>query len=612
MSATDLARYLECHGLGLVSDKQKYRKVVALQRLTKGSVVITSRPLCNPIIFPTHRPQHCETCFQTRNSQRKVLKKASELGQQQTVELERCSVCKKRYYCDRDCFTIAWKGWHRWICTDKDMEDLDYEMLKMIAISIERLRNGAYKESEDAHIFSAAYEATAPDGIKTKTTTAIKAETRLDSDSGSETGTETEIRGLGSSPPSTWEAADKKEEPLGLTAYVFSTLLGHESISDPSLISKYRQIATRVRQQLLGSKFVFKSEISGGEPPSVTELMQYLCRFHCNNFSVHDAQLFTMAEGTFPVGALFNHSCRPNATVMYEGKLQVVRALEDIETGQEICTSYVDNGVQRLERRQLLREKYFFECRCPRCGNDQSCEKSDGLSDQDQGDSDDVSKVKQSGFRILDDLIEGNDDGPERGKNKVSGEWLTEQFKPIVLPGARFLQVPAPTLQPPSIFTRATFTSYVLHSLVPLIQTGVSEREYTSKLFEVYQTLQTTQHSHPKPFTTTVMTNATSFFNTCLEHQSWTLASKIGAFILALYLMIYPRHHPLVGLHCFTLAKSLWNDIEGGLTSVRLSHEILRLSLNILKVSHGNKGDNGSLVQEVIDFMKTVDLELGS
>ncbi|KAG0272321.1 hypothetical protein BGZ95_011932 [Linnemannia exigua] len=548
MSDAILTRHLLSHGLDLVSDSHKYRKVVALRPLNKGSVVITSRPLCNPIIFPTHRAQHCETCFRTKGSDSgSGTSTITETGG--GLELERCSVCKKRYYCDRDCFTIAWKGWHKWICPDKDMEDLDYEMLKMVVISIERLRSGAFKESKQSVTATAAAEAAS--------------------------------HGTG------------EQESLALTEYVFSTLMGHEAISDPAEITKYKDTATKIREQLIVAKFPFKSENSRGEPPSVAELMRYLCRFHCNNFSIHDSQLFTMAEGTFPVGALFNHSCRPNAIVMYEGQTQVVRTLEDIAIGQEVCTSYVDNGVQRGERRQLLRGKYYFDCLCPRCGDEESSKRGE-----------------KTGFRILDDLIEGGQDGQDG--NRVDGEWLTKQFETIILPGARSLQVPGPSLQPPTMITRSSFTSYLIHSLVPLIQTGVPEQEYTERLFEIYSALRTTPHCTPKPFTTTVMTNATSFFNTSVEHGSWALASKIGTFILALYLMVYPRHHPLVGLHCFTLAKCLWNDMEGGMTSVRLSHEILTLSRNILTVSHGRTGQNGSLVKEVEAFMRTVETELGS
>ncbi|KAF9420206.1 hypothetical protein BGZ94_009176 [Podila epigama] len=580
MSAQQLEAHLDRAGLKLVNDSHKYRKVVASKLIRKGTTIITSRPLCNPILFPTHRSQHCETCFRTKGTS------PDKQGRTPLETLERCSVCKKRYYCDRECFTVAWKGWHRWICPDKDLENLDYEMLKMVVISIERLRNGSSLSLPENN------------------------------------------------------SCIQDNEPLELTEYVFSTLMGHEAVSDHVQLSKYREIATFVRDQLIKSKFPFKSaqsqKSSGqgpytshdnsqstiqhttktGQPPSIQELMQYLCRFHCNNFSIHDSQLFTIAEGTFPIGALFNHSCRPNAIVMYEGQVQVVRALEDIAVGQEVCTSYVDNGVQRKERRLLLLEKYFFHCQCPRCVQEGELEENGeesqvGVPGRDEGvthKAPETQGTKWTGYRLLDELIEGNDDGPEGGK--VDGEWLTRQFEPIVLPNAQSLRTAGPAIQAPKLVTRASFTSYLIHSLVPLIQTEADEALYQERLFDIYAQLRVAPHCRPKPFTTTVMTNATSFFNTCLEHGSWVLGSKIGMFILALYLMIYPRHHPLMGLHCFTLAKCLWNDVEGGLASVRLSHEMVLLTQRILQVSHGPRGQNGLLLQEVQTFRKTVEMEL--
>ncbi|KAG8957467.1 hypothetical protein FRC00_003937, partial [Tulasnella sp. 408] len=37
------------------------------------------------------------------------------------------------------------------------------------------------------------------------------------------------------------------------------------------------------------------------------------------------------------------------------------------------------------------------------------------------------------------------------------------------------------------------------------------------------------------------------------------LALSTGLTLLAMYLVIYPRHHPLIGLHCLELAKVVWN-----------------------------------------------------
>ncbi|KAG0228498.1 hypothetical protein BGW42_002122 [Actinomortierella wolfii] len=545
-----LNAHLAKAGLALELDSKKYRKVVAARPLARGTRIIASRPLCNPIVFPTHRSQHCETCFRTRSPGK--------------VDLERCSVCKKRYYCSKECFAIAWKGWHRWVCADEDLDDLDHEMLKMVVMVQEQLRNGTYKDRED-----------------------------LTRQCGGET--------------------------AELTLYVFDTLMGHPNAVPPPLLDRYRAIATKVLERLRASKFVFKSEQSQRAPPTVDQLVAALCRFHCNNFSIHDAQLFTLAEGTFPIGALFNHSCRPNAIVMYEGQVQIVIALEDIPVGQEVCTSYVDNGVQRAERRSLLLEKYYFDCQCPRCVSS-------------------ASEPPFHGFRILDELLSGDKDGADG--QKVDGEWLTRQFETVALPTIHQLQpssasnsssrtgrsssvpqssptsplaslsLPAPP-PAPSMVTRATFTSYLLQSIVPLIlKPTASEEDYTTRLFQIFEHLLSAPHSNPKPFSTVVMTNATSFFNTALENQSWRLASKIGLFIQAMYLLIYPRFHPLMALHCFTLAKALWNDVDGGLATVRLAKLFLQLSLTVLAVSHAHGKENRELLHEVEQFLATVEIEL--
>merc|ERR1711865_1200334 len=65
-----------------------------------------------------------------------------------------------------------------------------------------------------------------------------------------------------------------------------------------------------------------------------------------------------------------NHDCNPNmqAVVDADGFLTLV-ALNDIPTGEEACISYIDCSMPLVQRRQLLREQYQFECSCARCLN---------------------------------------------------------------------------------------------------------------------------------------------------------------------------------------------------------------------------------------------------
>ena len=40
--------------------------------------------------------------------------------------------------------------------------------------------------------------------------------------------------------------------------------------------------------------------------------------------------------GLYPLGALANHSCKPSAVQVFRGRTMQIRALEDLESGQEV------------------------------------------------------------------------------------------------------------------------------------------------------------------------------------------------------------------------------------------------------------------------------------
>ena len=85
----------------------------------------------------------------------------------------------------------------------------------------------------------------------------------------------------------------------------------------------------------------------------------------------------TLADDT-PVGlcfeptvALANHSCYPNAVVLFDGRCLSLRALNSIQKGEEILVSYVDPTESRDLRREKLKARYFFTCECEKCvGNE--------------------------------------------------------------------------------------------------------------------------------------------------------------------------------------------------------------------------------------------------
>lgn len=68
-----------------------------------------------------------------------------------------------------------------------------------------------------------------------------------------------------------------------------------------------------------------------------------------------------------PTLALLNHSCSPNAAIVFDGNFASIRSIRDIAQGDQVTISYIDNTYKRSTRRGQLRIGYFFDCQCPGC-----------------------------------------------------------------------------------------------------------------------------------------------------------------------------------------------------------------------------------------------------
>ncbi|CAM9461953.1 unnamed protein product [Lampetra planeri] len=87
-----------------------------------------------------------------------------------------------------------------------------------------------------------------------------------------------------------------------------------------------------------------------------------------------------------------NHSCVPNAEATFPDNDFTLHltALSDIESGEEICISYLE-GCQRERsrhsRQKILRDNYLFTCACPKCLAQAG--DPDETSDEDEDEEDD-------------------------------------------------------------------------------------------------------------------------------------------------------------------------------------------------------------------------------
>jgi hypothetical protein len=68
-----------------------------------------------------------------------------------------------------------------------------------------------------------------------------------------------------------------------------------------------------------------------------------------------------------PTLAFANHSCIPNAFIMFDGRCISLVALDTIRADKQIFISYVDFTQSRDHRRAELQQRYFFVCSCEKC-----------------------------------------------------------------------------------------------------------------------------------------------------------------------------------------------------------------------------------------------------
>ncbi|KAH7070129.1 hypothetical protein FB567DRAFT_564860 [Paraphoma chrysanthemicola] len=90
-------------------------------------------------------------------------------------------------------------------------------------------------------------------------------------------------------------------------------------------------------------------------------------RINTNNFDVTIDGISHSA--LFPEIAMLNHDCRPNAAYFWDEQMMThyVHAIRDIQPGEEITITYIDNEKDRKTRMKRLQKSWGFKCSCSAC-----------------------------------------------------------------------------------------------------------------------------------------------------------------------------------------------------------------------------------------------------
>ncbi|KAF1807782.1 hypothetical protein V8B55DRAFT_1583730 [Mucor lusitanicus] len=518
--------YLEHHHLVLQDssdDTIRGRYITSNAHLIKGTEIITSQPL-GTVALPQTLNEFCNYCFRKQTS----------------PPLQRCSQCKKAYFCDMACFKNAWLSYHQYVCkaniTSRDAEDdMDLEMLERVALNIAR-----YKKRQEQ-----AAAATA--------TTAVPAATP---------------------PTTTTHTSDGSEETVDITMQAFFSLVGHDQLQQRHVKEKYTLLAS----EALKKPFIQQTGLT------LDQLVHYLNVFKSNNFAINDTDMFAIGEGTYPIAALFNHSCRPNAVVMFEGALASIHAIEDIEPGTEITIAYVDAAHSRKYRQKSLQDKYFFQCTCERC----------------------CAGEKRPYLSLIDTLLGDEESDWDRAQQLLAQHQKTTTMDK----SARILQeVEAWDLlemckeydrksdgcpDPAKPLTMANYTHYFIQFFAPYLLTWNQPELHQQQVGHTLKTSLTdfddplpefarppvqstydeimktaidkmlsypTQSDTIIPYRLDTLSVCSRLFYDEMAQGHWQNAVKLGMHILIQYCLIYPPYHPMLAQHFLVLAKACWNSI---------------------------------------------------
>ncbi|KAM3582254.1 hypothetical protein VKS41_005684 [Umbelopsis sp. WA50703] len=524
-----LHAHLRAHHLELANDQSKFRKVVALNHMKRGSVAIESQALAF-VPLPSARAEICNFCFRRGT---------------RATPLQRCSRCQSAYYCSKHCFQKAWFAAHQYICkpnqlpaNDQDQDKLDEHMLERVILCIARAKSDITRHASDL--------------------------------------------------------------ALGAHLEAFSSLLSHETKQPQDQLDRFKRIATTVIQ---------KPHIKSLGIDAAA-LVTYLCRFQCNNFGIVDNQLFTIGEGTYPIGSLFNHSCRPNAVALYNGTTQMIRLIEDVEEGEEITLAYIDVANSRKARKQKLWEKYFFECDCPRCNSDHGF----GIIDQMLGEPTEEEDCMQ------DSEHDGRVTFLEKTLMHQIESWnvleLTKKYPPgsdaTVTPGSildvpRFVHYMATFMFPP-VVQRSSKTEAILETPKHVYEELLVKAASAATNYPV---LDETEHGGGvfKPYSLNTLTTATRLMNEQMMKNRWPQSSRLAMLILTHYMFIYPRNHPMLALHFVTVAKAAWNalvQLEVAGINRKLEKEYERGVSRWIRLAKGtlscNFGEQGEHWREIVEL----------
>ncbi|CAL4935494.1 unnamed protein product [Urochloa decumbens] len=311
--------------------------------------------------------------------------------------------------------------------------------------------------------------------------------------------------------------------------YLVDALESHISEVDENQLVLYAQMANLVKLVLPSLELDLK------------EIAHTFSKFACNAHTICDPELRPLGTGLYPVISIINHSCVPNAVLIFDGRTAYVRALQPIGKDEEVSISYIETAAVTKKRQNDLKQ-YFFTCTCPRCVK---------VSEEDA-------------------LLESY-----RCKNQACDGFLLPE------PGEK-----AYTCQKCSISRYEEEVKKMTREILLLSDKASSflSSGNTTEAGSIYKIIEQQEQNLYHAFSITLLHTCETLLKIYMELQDWQTALTYCRLTIPVYERVYPPFHPMIGLQFYTCGKLEWllECTEDALKS-------LTRAADILGITHGTK-----------------------
>ncbi|KAG1088958.1 hypothetical protein G6F42_020117 [Rhizopus arrhizus] len=340
---------------------------------------------------------------------------------------------------------------------------------------------------------------------------------------------------------------------------------------------------------------------------TLSELSILWQRVQISSFPITDSemQLDPIAIGIYPITSQYvRHSCRPNASVIYEQGHQLIIALEDIPPNTPITISYVDLIATKSQRQEALKARFGFDfqCDCIRCqgdyaGLDLLLERDTDMSDEEI----EQALLKQlRAWNVLEMVKEFGIKDVAMPLESLDIPHLTHFICRMIAPD---IYVPAFS----NITTKKSTAAMYYDKLSPLTQVGYTRDEDARRILPAINAL---LDIPPSPFLTIrAIKVAEKVLSRCIAKSSWVEASRCTIYLYMLYRLVYPTLYPKMVHHSLLMSRASWNslvqlELAGiGKKLERVYEKGVSLWIQVAKTSVSMTfGRNSALWREVVEI----------